>query len=112
MTGPWDRALGLVPPGSAARSSPCRTVHPAPGAAPPAGQAEASFPLVRLGAAEADFENPAHDFPQRVIYRRDGELLRARIEGTRAGRVEGADFPMERVACPGALPPRGREAVP
>ncbi len=27
------------------------------------------------------FENTAHDFPQRIIYWKDGNDLRARIEG-------------------------------
>lgn len=35
-----------------------------------------------LPAGEAIFENLAHDFPQRVIYRRCGDQLCARIEGT------------------------------
>ena len=40
------------------------------------------FKLARLTAQEAVFENPAHDFPKRIIYRKnpDGSLT-ARIEG-------------------------------
>jgi hypothetical protein len=67
----------------------------------PSGQAEASFPLVRLTATEAVFEDPAHDFPQRVIYRLDGRTLRARIEGRRDGEVTAIDFPMDRIPCEG-----------
>jgi hypothetical protein len=47
----------------------------------PRGQAGGAFPLVRWGEREAVFENPAHDFPQRIIYRRDGDRLTGRIEG-------------------------------
>ena len=47
----------------------------------PRGQSAAAFRLVRSGQREAVFENPAHDFPQRVIYRRTGNRLDARIEG-------------------------------
>lgn len=64
----------------------------------PSGQKEASFPLVRLSGQEAVFENQQHDFPQRVIYRRDGDLLTGRIEGRDGGETRGIDFPMKR--CP------------
>lgn len=69
----------------------------------PSGQAEASFRLVTAAAglaSEAVFEDPTHDFPQRVIYRLqpDGSLL-ARIEGTKDGAPLAADFPMRRVTC-------------
>ena len=59
--------------------------------AQPRGQPPAAFRLVRTDAREAVFENPDHDFPQRVIYRRDGERLTGRIEG----RVDGRDQAME-----------------
>ena len=65
----------------------------------PSGQQEASFPLVRLSGQEAVFENPQHDFPQRVIYRREGDLLTGRIEGRIGGETKGIDFPMERRPC-------------
>lgn len=39
-------------------------------------------------ADEVVFENPEHDFPQRVIYRRCGEKLCAAIEGTMNGKLE------------------------
>ena len=46
------------------------------------------------------FENPTHDFPQRVIYRLDDAgVLRARIEGLVAGKPRAEDFPMRRVRC-------------
>ena len=46
------------------------------------------------------FANPAHDFPQRVIYKvaSDGSLL-GRVEGRENGREKGFDFPMKRVSC-------------
>jgi len=66
----------------------------------PSDQPPASFGLVRLGEREATFENPEHDFPQRIVYRLDGQgVLRARIEGTIAGEARAVDFPMRRVAC-------------
>lgn len=60
---------------------------------------ETSFKLIKLNGQEAMFENPGHDFPQRVIYRRTGERLAARIEGNNNGRPMGIDFPMTKVRC-------------
>jgi hypothetical protein len=66
----------------------------------PSGQPEASFGSILLTPSKVVFENPAHDFPQRIIYMRadDGSLL-ARIEGTEAGKARGVDFPMRRSPC-------------
>ena len=66
----------------------------------PSGQAPTVFPLLRISDAEATFENAEHDFPQRVVYARDGESkLRARIEGTVNGTLRVIEFPMDRVSC-------------
>lgn len=66
--------------------------------AQPSGQAPASFALLRQDGDAFVFENPAHDFPQRVIYRRVGDTgLQARIEG----KGKGIDFSMARTACTG-----------
>jgi hypothetical protein len=52
------------------------------------------------GSRYAAFENPQHDFPQRVIYRSDKpDTLSARIEGTQNGKSSGIDFPYKRVKC-------------
>ena len=68
--------------------------------AKPSGQTEATFPLVSLTTNEFAFENPEHDFPQRISYRlvKPGELL-ARIEGTRNGKARAIDYPMKKVPC-------------
>ena len=58
----------------------------------PSGQAEATFEAVSLSSTEVVFENPAHDFPQRVIYRKTDAGLTARIEGTMNGTSRGVDF--------------------
>jgi hypothetical protein len=52
------------------------------------GQPATSFPLIASGEGEAVFENKAHDFPQRVIYRRCGLNLCARIEGVVNGQLK------------------------
>lgn len=68
--------------------------------AEPSGQAPADFEARAVSDSLVTFENPAHDFPQRVIYRRKGsDSLIARIEGMRNGRVRGVDFPYARTAC-------------
>lgn len=68
--------------------------------AKPSNQAEATFPVLRLGKQEIAFENKAHDFPQRIVYRLSapGKLF-ARIEGTRDGKERGIDYPMTKVPC-------------
>lgn len=68
--------------------------------AKPSGQAEASFASKEVSSEGVVFENLAHDFPQRVIYRRgaDGSLA-ARVEGMRGGVLKGIDYPMRRADC-------------
>jgi hypothetical protein len=72
--------------------------------AQPSGQSATVFPLLRISDKEAMFENPQHDFPQRVVYARDGETrLLARIEGLRRGVLRVLEFPMVRVSCDAQL---------
>ncbi len=56
------------------------------------------FKAVKLTATEAVFENPKHDFPQRILYRSENGGLFARIEDMSGKR--GQDFPYKRVSCP------------
>jgi hypothetical protein len=66
----------------------------------PSGRPPTHFMLLRESAAELVFENLGHDFPQRVMYQRDGDKgLKARIEGMSKGKLKGIDFPMKRVSC-------------
>jgi len=66
----------------------------------PSGQKEASFKLIRRDINEAIFENPEHDFPQRVMYRLEGkDSLNASVEGMDLGKQRKEEFPMKRVAC-------------
>ncbi len=66
----------------------------------PSGQKEATFTEFRSGESEIGFENLGHDFPQRVIYKRQGATrLLASIEGTRKGVVRTIEFPMHRTSC-------------
>lgn len=66
----------------------------------PEGRSTVSFPLIRSSATTAVFENPDHDFPQRISYRLDGEgILVARIEKMNGGNAR--SFSMEAVPCGG-----------
>jgi hypothetical protein len=40
----------------------------------------------------AVFENPAQDFPRRLTYWREGNVLRARAEGSERGRPVTVDY--------------------
>src|SRR3546814_20056511 len=41
----------------------------------PGGAPAVRFPLVKGGEGEAVFENPEHDYPQRISYRLEGETV-------------------------------------
>lgn len=60
---------------------------------------ETFFRLKEFKEGYAVFENPEHDFPQRVIYRSEKDALSARIEGTQNGKTSGMDFPYKRAKC-------------
>ena len=64
--------------------------------AKPSGQAEATFPVKTMTDSEIVFEDPMHDFPQRIIYRKTAGGVTARIEGTMNGKPQGFDFPFKR----------------
>ena len=54
--------------------------------ASPGGRPPVEFKLKEAGDKRIVFENATHDFPQRILYWRDGEALVARIEGTVKGK--------------------------
>lgn len=65
-------------------------------------QAEATFVAVRITDSLVVFENPAHDFPQRIGYRLvHADSMVAWIEGESNGRARRVEFPSRRVPCPG-----------
>lgn len=66
----------------------------------PSGQPAASFTLLGLSESEVVFENPGHDFPQRIIYRlKPGGRLEASIEGELNGQARALAFPMQSIPC-------------
>lgn len=55
--------------------------------ASPGGQSPPTeFKLKEMSGQRVVFENAAHDFPQRVLYWREGDALHAKIEGTIQGK--------------------------
>ena len=65
----------------------------------PSGQESATFLSTRISESELVFENPAHDFPQEVGYRRAGDALLAWIRGTRDGKDRRIEFAYTRARC-------------
>lgn len=62
-------------------------------------QAPVSFTMTKLTDTEVVFENQAHDFPQRILYRKVGGGLNARVDGKQNGKERAEDFPYKRVPC-------------
>ena len=68
----------------------------------PSGQPTAVFVSRTVDESTVVFENPQHDFPQRVGYRRESpDALLAWIEGTSKGQPRRVEFAYRRAACPG-----------
>jgi hypothetical protein len=67
--------------------------------ASPGGRPATPFKLVEQSDRRLVFENPAHDFPQRVLYWSDrAGTLSARIEGTIDGRAESMEWRWKRAS--------------
>ena len=66
----------------------------------PSGQPTATFTAATVSDGSIVFENPQHDFPQRVGYRRNGaDALEAWIEGQVNGKSRRVDFSYQRARC-------------
>jgi len=65
----------------------------------PSGQPPATFLATHITDRELLFENPSHDFPQQIGYRRDTRTLLAWISGTANGKPRRIEFPYARVPC-------------
>lgn len=61
--------------------------------ATPSRQPEATFRLTKATPTELTFENPAHDFPQRIHYKlKNATNLLAAVEGTKNGKTSRVEF--------------------
>ena len=67
--------------------------------AKPSRQPEATFTSTSVSSTQVVFENPAHDFPKKIVYKRDGDTLVASIEGPMNGQTRRIDFPYKKAAC-------------
>jgi hypothetical protein len=66
----------------------------------PSGQPTATFTSATASDTSVVFENPQHDFPQRVGYKRNGaDALDAWIEGQVNGKSRRVDFSYQRARC-------------
>lgn len=66
----------------------------------PSRQKETSFMASRVSESGATFENPAHDFPQKITYTKIGGTgMVVRIEGERHGKARRIEFAFARVPC-------------
>jgi hypothetical protein len=67
----------------------------------PSGQAQAEFLAQGQAPGSLVFENPAHDFPQRITYRRvDPNAITATIQGPgKDGATKSIEYPLQRVEC-------------
>jgi hypothetical protein len=66
----------------------------------PEGQQPAQFRVTKLARNSVVWENPAHDFPTLVAYRRlPGDTLVARIEGPGPQGTQSEEWRMTRVRC-------------
>ena len=66
----------------------------------PSGQPSAVFLSGTVSDSMIVFENPTHDFPQRIGYQRTApDVLLAWIEGTERGKERRIEFPYRRTTC-------------
>lgn len=70
----------------------------------PMGNARGRFRMTSSGDGEARFEDPSHDYPRRIIYRRaDARTLVVYLDGGE-GSMQAQEFRLASVPCP--APPR------
>jgi len=58
----------------------------------PSGRSAVEYRLASTGDKRVVFENLGHEFPQRIIYWMDGDLLAARIEGNVRGEMRADEW--------------------
>lgn len=77
--------VGFVAASGSTRAFEVMLLHEVDGhvvySAMPGGTVPVDFAMERAGSNEAEFANPQHDHPQRIVYRREGETLRVELSG-------------------------------
>ncbi|ALC13645.1 DUF6265 family protein [Sphingopyxis sp. 113P3] len=74
--------------------------------AQPFGRPAVEFPTVDAGSTMIEFANPAHDYPQRIRYWREGDRLKARISRMDGSQAEEWDYGPMGGATPAQARPR------
>jgi hypothetical protein len=73
--------------------------------AQPGGGAPTAFVVAETGPMRVVFANPENDFPTRIVYERDGDALKARIEGEIDGQARSMEWTFTaaplNTRCPG-----------
>ena len=68
--------------------------------ASPSRQATTEFKASLVLDSAVAFENPEHDFPKKIMYRKAGaDSIVASIEGPRGGQTRRIAYPYRRVRC-------------
>ena len=67
--------------------------------ASPRGTGTTDFRLTEHSATRAVFENPEHDFPQKIIYVRTGDRLEAEVGAVRDGEWGSFTLSWSAIAC-------------
>lgn len=70
--------------------------------ASPMGRFPTAFARVEQQEQRVAFENPAHDFPRRITYWRQGEQLCVQLQGQEAGGAQELSWCWQREAPPRA----------
>jgi hypothetical protein len=66
--------------------------------AQPRGNPPTDFKLTSVQGGTVTFENPSHDFPQKIVYERvSDDTLRARISGPRNGKDASESWEFQRI---------------
>jgi hypothetical protein len=65
--------------------------------AQPSGRPPTRFRMTDTSVTHAEFANPEHDFPQRIRYTRDADVLRAELSG--GNPVRRVEFRFRKVVC-------------
>jgi len=63
----------------------------------PRGENATAFRMTELQDNRAVFENPEHDFPQKIVYTTDGDTLNATVEGIANGERRSSSWQWTRV---------------
>ncbi len=72
--------------------------------AQPGGDPPTIFSVKAVEGQRIIFENDGHDFPQRVIYAREGDVLTGRIEGVIDGQDQAMEWRFQRAALDANCP--------